>query len=213
MSTAPIPNFALASFKAEGTFAYDALLSDGDEIVSRTGLLTSGIGKVNRGTIVNVDPTTGNVVLAVLGTSAPNAIVAENADSTSAAVPVLIYITGKFKADQIIWPATGSHSAITDALRDYGILIESVEGAAGAMIKSNPTSEEQAAEDAREIDVPRKVGDEERGIDGGRIPVAGAEDEPILKRHAEEDDRHYQERLKRHRADLEEKRLKAQHKK
>ena len=196
MSTAPNPNYALASFKAEGTFAYDALLSDGDDVVSRTGTLTSGIGVVKRGTIVNIDPATGNVILAVLGTAAPNAIVAENADSTSAAVPVLVYLQGKFKADQIIWPAAGSHSAITDALRDYGILIESVEGPGGGMIKSVPTAEEQEQELTRLTDVPRVVGDEERGIDGGRVLTAEEEEE--LARHPEEADEHYQERLRRH---------------
>jgi hypothetical protein len=211
MSTAPNPNYALAGFKAEGTFAYDALLSDGLEIVSKVGTLTSGIGVVKRGTIVNIDPTSGAVILAVLGTSAPNAIVAENADSTSAAVGVLVYVSGAFKADQIIWPAAGSHAAITDALRDNHILIESVEGPGGGMIKSAPTSEEQEQEDSRSTDNPRIVGDDERGPDGGRILSAEdlrqrAEEEEQLKRRPDEEEPHYQDRLRRHREQLKAKR-------
>jgi hypothetical protein len=122
MSTAPIPNYGLASFKAEGVFAYDSLISGGT-IVSRIGTLASGAGFYKRGQIVHIDPATGVVTP---GDSAPNGIVSENADATLTTSMVLVYLSGKFKADQIIWPGTGNRNALTDQLRDWGILIESV---------------------------------------------------------------------------------------
>jgi len=142
MSTAPIPNYGLASFKAEGIFAYDSLISGGT-IVSRTGTLASGAGFYKRGTIVHIDPATGIVTP---GDTAPNAIVAENADATLVSSVVLLYISGKFKADAIIWPGTGNRQVLTDQLRDYGILIESVITPGGystqavASVTLNPTS-------------------------------------------------------------------------
>jgi hypothetical protein len=126
MSTAPIPNVALASFTKEGSFISNALLSDGDDVVSRTGTVASGSAVLQRGQIVNIDPTTGIIIPAVLGTSAPNAVVAENCDATLAAQKCLVYIAAKVKADALIWPPTGSRTAIADALRDYGILVEGV---------------------------------------------------------------------------------------
>lgn len=126
MSTAPDPNYALASFKAEGSFLYTELLSDGDDVVSRMGTAASGGAKLLRGQIVNIDPTTGIVIPAILGTSAPNAIVAENCDPSGGVQSCLVYITAKVKADALIWPPDGSRTAIADALRDYGIYVEGV---------------------------------------------------------------------------------------
>ena len=122
MSTAPIPNYGLAMFKADGIYAYDSLISGGT-IVCRVGSLASGSGFLKRGTVVHVDPPTGAVTP---GDTAPNAIVAENADATTVSAVVLLYISGKFKADQILWPGTGNRQVLTDQLRDYGVLIESV---------------------------------------------------------------------------------------
>jgi len=122
MSTAPIPNYGLASFKVEGVFAYDTLISGGT-IVSRVGSLASGSGFYKRGTVVHIDPLTGAVTP---GDTAPNALVAENADATLTSAVCLVYLSGKFKADQIIWPGTGNRQTLTDQLRDFGILLESV---------------------------------------------------------------------------------------
>jgi hypothetical protein len=153
MSTAPIPNFALASFSQAGSFATDALLSDGDDVVSRKGTLASG--KYVRGQILSITPSTGAIVPAVIGSAAPNCILAENADATGGSVEALVYLSGKFKADQITWPAAGAHADHTDLLRDYGILIESVEGSTGATIKSVPT-EADAAEAKKTLEENRK---------------------------------------------------------
>ena len=157
MSTAPIPNFGLATFYQAGTFAQDPLLSDGDDVVSRKGTLASG--NYVRGQILSITPSTGALVPAVIGSAAPNCILAENANATAGSVEALVYLSGKFKADQITWPAAGSHADHTDLLRDYGILIESVEGATGATVKSVPT-EADAAEAKKALEENRKRGKE-----------------------------------------------------
>ena len=126
MSTAPQPNFALASFSMSSNYEYDPLLSDGQNVVSKRGMLTAGIGFVKRGTLLSVNVTTGVVILADAAANTPNAVMAENCDSTAAAAPCIFYVSGKMKYDAIIFPATGSRGAMIDKLRDYGILIESV---------------------------------------------------------------------------------------
>lgn len=148
MSTAPQPNFGLATFYAAGSSTYNELLSDGDDVVSRKGQVASGGGKINRGQIVHFDPPTGNITTAVLGTAAPNAIVAENCDATAATVSCLVYVSGKFKADAVLWPPTGGHADISDVLRDYGILLESVLYTDGTYVKATP--DEAAAKQAQE---------------------------------------------------------------
>jgi len=151
MSTAPIPNFGLATFyPASGPFSFPVLLSDGHGVTSRLGALAIGAAnKVTRGQIVHIDMATGAINVAptdVLGDAATaNAVVAENADPTAGAVSCLVYTTGKMKADAIVWPAAGSHAKLTDCLRDFGIYIESVLGTAGTFVKSVPTEEETAA--------------------------------------------------------------------
>jgi hypothetical protein len=126
MSSAPIPNFGLASFKDEGSFFSDPLLADGHHVVTKRALLAAASGFVKRGTLVAINYTTGAAVLADSGSNAPNGVVAENADATTVAAEVLVYTSGRMKADAIIWPTTGSRGLFIDKLRDYGILIESV---------------------------------------------------------------------------------------
>jgi hypothetical protein len=130
MSTAPNPNYALASFAKEGGFYSTALLTTGDGVVSRMGTVALGQPFLYRGQIVNIDPVTSAIIPAVLGTSVPNAIVAENCDATLAAQKCLVYVSASVKYDALVWPA-GSRSAIIDALRDSDILVENVMMASG----------------------------------------------------------------------------------
>src|SRR5262245_11154620 len=116
MSTAPIPNIALASFSQAGSFTNDPLLADGHGVTSTVGTAASGQPKRVRGEIVNFNRGTGVVITAVDGTSDANAVVAENCDPTASAVGVLVYLTGRMKADAIIWPPAGSHAAHTEKL-------------------------------------------------------------------------------------------------
>lgn len=144
MSTAPVPNFALASFSMGQTQTYDELLSDGHHITSRMGSVASGGGKLKRGTIVKIVPATG--VVTVPATAAEcNAVIAENIDATSATVACLVYLSGKMKADALIWPGALPHADVADALRNYGILVESVLFRDGIIVKSAPTEEQAEA--------------------------------------------------------------------
>ena len=141
MSTAPIPNYALASFSQAGSFADDALLSDGHHVVSRIGSVASGGGKVNRGTIVKMVPATGVITLPAAAADC-NAVVAENCDATSATVACLVYVSGKMKADRLIWPAALPHADVADALRNWGILVESVLFTDGLIVKASVTEDQ-----------------------------------------------------------------------
>jgi hypothetical protein len=141
MSTAPQPNIALASFKSEGAFTYDPLLSDGTRIVSRMGTVASGIGKLYRGTILKVVPATGVTTVPVAAADC-NCVLAENIDATSATVAALLYMSGKMKADAVIWPGALPHADVADALRNWGILLESVLFRDGLTVKIAATEQE-----------------------------------------------------------------------
>lgn len=157
MSTAPNPNYALASFKQEGSYSYDTLLADGHDVTSRKGTIASGGGFVYRGSIRHIDPATGVITAAVTGAAATvaNCVVAENCDATSATKECLVYLTGRMKADAVIWPAAGSHAAHTEDLRDVGIYLESVLYRDGMIVKSTP-SEEDAAKAKERVEAARK---------------------------------------------------------
>jgi hypothetical protein len=123
-----------ASFSS-ATFSFNALLSDGRGVVSRSGTIAAGIGVVARGTIVKYDPATGNITIPVTVTDC-NAILSNDYDSTAGAVPANVYMTGKFKANAIVWPGALGHGVVTDQLRDYGIYIESVVDTPGTLVKT-----------------------------------------------------------------------------
>jgi hypothetical protein len=128
-----------------GSYVNDPLLSDGHDITSTVGTAASGQPKRVRGEIVHLDRATGAVTTAVTGAAATaaNAVVAENADPTSTAVGVLVYLTGKMKADAVIWPPAGSHAAHTEDLRQIGIYLESVVFRDGLTVKSAPNADEE----------------------------------------------------------------------
>ena len=144
-----------ASFTiATPTFNY-ALLSDGDDVVSRIGTVASGIGVLKRGTIVNFVPATG--VITVPTTAAGcNGILVDDIDATSATVQAGVYVSGKVKADALTWPTALAHGDVADALRDFGILVESVVFTDGSMVKSFPT-EAEAAEAQKNLDRVRQL--------------------------------------------------------
>ena len=167
-STAPVPNKALASFKSEGSFFQSALLADGHGVTSRIGTLASG--KYSPGQILSITPATGALVPAVIGSAAPNCVLAEYADATGGSVQALVYLTGRMKADQIIWPAAGSHADHTDLLRDVGIYLESVLYKDGTIVKSVPTAEDEAHA-KKQLDEARKRWEEPKEIEAEKITI------------------------------------------
>jgi hypothetical protein len=137
---------ARASFSTT-SFSYVPLLSDGSDVVSRSGTVASGIGVLKRGAILKIDPATG-VTTVPVAVADCNCILAEDVDATAATVGALVYVSGKFKADAIIWPGALGHGAVTDQLRDYSILIESVVFTDGTLVKSVPLEAEAEAAQA-----------------------------------------------------------------
>src|SRR4030095_7200113 len=132
-----------ASFSST-PFGYTPLLSDGSDIVSRSGTVASGIGILKRGTILKIVPATGVITVGATAAEA-NCILSNDVDATSATVTAIVYLGGKFKADAVVWPGALAHADVTDALRNYGIFIESVVFTDGTLVKSVPTATESAA--------------------------------------------------------------------
>lgn len=129
------------------SFSYTPLLSDGDDVVSRSGAMAIGLGVHKRGEILKIDPTTGAVTVPVAATDA-NCILVNDVDTTGGAQAVTVYVSGKFKADALIWPGALPHSAVSDNLRNFSILVESVVYTDGTLVKSAPSQAEQANAEA-----------------------------------------------------------------
>jgi hypothetical protein len=126
------------------SFSYIGLLSDGSDVVSRSGTVASGIGILKRGAILKCDPATGVITVPAAAADC-NCILADDVDATAATVAALVYLSGKFKADAIVWPGALGHGVVSDALRDFGILIESVVFSDGTLVKSVPLQAEAEA--------------------------------------------------------------------
>jgi hypothetical protein len=152
MSTPTIP-FGTAGFIGPFPFDYYPLLSDGDDIVSRSGSVALGGGVLQRGAILKYDPATGLVSAPVVETDC-NCILAGDIDATSAAAACVIYVGGKFKADAVIWPGALNHALITESLRQHDMQIESVVFTDGSLVKSTPT-EAEAQEAIRTVEENR----------------------------------------------------------
>ncbi len=178
-----------ASFSST-PFTYSPLLSDGDDVVSRSASMASGGGVQKRGTILKYDPATGLITIPAATTDC-NAILVNDIDATSAAASALIYVGGKFKADAIIWPGALSHALCTESLRMHDIQIESVVFTDGTLVKAQSLdSEGQAAQQVVEFnkaeeDAARDAG-KGRGAKEGTEPTKPAMDSPWAYLTAEE---------------------------
>lgn len=154
----PINPIGQASFSGPVAFNYYPLLSDGDDIVSRPASIASGGGIFKRGAIVKWDPATGLITMPAAATDC-NAIVVNDVDATSATQASQVYVSGKFKADAVIWPGALSHALVTENLRLHSMLIESVEFIDGSLVKGAP-SEAEAAAAQKQVEVNRAKADE-----------------------------------------------------
>jgi len=164
-----------ASFSTVTPTAYNPLLSDGDDVVSRTGTVASGIGILKRGTIVKCDPATGAITLPAAAADC-NGVLVDDVDATSATVPAGVYLSGKMKADAIIWPAALGHAVVSDALRDFGILIESVVYTDGVTVRSVPTDAQ--AQSAQAVVEFNREGGAAKGAKAPETPPEGL-DHPL----------------------------------
>jgi len=166
---------AKASYSSQ-PYAYYGLLSDGDDIVTRSGTIASATGVVVRGTIVNIDPATAAITIPSTAAGC-NGILAEDADATSATVPAIVYMGGKFKADAVIWPGALGHGVVSDALRDCGIFLESVIYTDGTLVKSVPTTAEEA-EAKKRVDANKATHEKAAKEAEAKAKGEGKEDEP-----------------------------------
>ena len=160
MAATPIGQATFAMYTP--TWIYP-LLSDGDDVVSRSGTVASGIGVLKRGTILKIVFATGVITVPVAAADC-NCILVDDIDATSATVPATVYVGGKFKADAIIWPGVLNHGDCTDALRNYDIQIESVVFTDGSLVKSSPT-EAEAAEARKNLDRVRELAKEAKAAE------------------------------------------------
>jgi hypothetical protein len=138
---------ALATFTGGTVFPFlDSLCME--DVVSRGAILTSGLN-FTRGQIASYDTTTSKVKAAA-SAAVCNCIIAEDCDATAGDASCIIYVGGTFMASAVIWPAF-AHDAITESLRDAGIQLESVEMAAGNMVKPASLSTEKTRLDDTQI--------------------------------------------------------------
>lgn len=188
MSTAPIPNIALASFRSEGSTVNDPLLADGHDVTSIKGTVASGGGKLYRGQILHITTTTGAIITAVTGAAGTvaNCVLAENIDATSATVEALVYLTGRMKASAILWPPAGAHAAHTEDLRDVGIYIESVLGSTGQMVKNVPLAADESAA-KKQLEANRAKLKE---LQSAEVPEREPNDSPLAYMTQEEREQH-----------------------
>lgn len=162
-----------ASFSST-PYTYSPLLSDGDDVVSRSASMASGGGVQKRGTILKYDPATGLITIPVATTDC-NAILVNDIDATSTAAAALIYVGGKFKADAVLWPGALSHALCTESLRMHDIQVESVVFTDGTLVKAQSLdAEAQAANKVIEYN----KGQEEAARSGA--PGKAAEAKPTM---------------------------------
>ena len=164
-----------ASFSTTIPPNYSPLLSDGTRVVSRTGTVATGIGILKRGTILKMVPATGVITIPVAAADC-NCVLAEDVDATAATVPALVYLNGKMKADALTWPGALSHADVSEALRDFGIVIESVVFTDGVTVKSVPT--EAQAQAAQNVVEYNRDGGAAKGAKAPEPPPEGV-DNPI----------------------------------
>jgi len=175
-----------ASFSTTTPTALLPLLSDGERIVSRSGTVASGIGVLKRGTILKIVPATGVITVPVAAADC-NCVLADDVDATSATVGALVYLSGKMKADAITWPGALAHADVTEALRDFGILLESVVFTDGVTVKSVPTAAQ--AQGAQAVVEFNREGGAAKGAKAPEPPPEGI-DHPLAYLTPDEREQH-----------------------
>jgi hypothetical protein len=125
-----------ASFTVELPYLYKGLVSA--DTVSTQGTISSGQGLVYRGTVLE-SAAGSNIYIKAATAAAAVAILAEDVDATAAAVKATVIIGGRVKANAIAAGAL-DHSAVRDALRAHGILVETVLDITGQIVKGSATA-------------------------------------------------------------------------
>jgi len=166
---------AKASFSSVAFPGALPLLATGDDVVSQPCTVAAGINSnlLKRGQIVKWAPDTKAVTMPAAATDA-NAIVVDDIDCTAAATG-LVYTAGIFSAAAVLWPGVLNHGLVTDALRDYGIFLQSVVFTDGTLVRS-ATTEAEAAEAQKKLDKARA--DQKAEAEEAAKAAAGKSDDP-----------------------------------
>ncbi len=115
------------SYTQSSPRTFDELFASEFPVIVRTATLASGAGALTRGAVLGKITASGKYLLslsgALDGSEVPDAILAEDADATSADAQVMIYLAGDFRADQLTIGSAHTAASIRDGLRDKGIYI------------------------------------------------------------------------------------------
>ena len=118
-----------ASFRTEGVFVPDALLAGPDgraEVIT----LAAGAGALKRGALLGKIAASAEFTLSLAaaadGSEVPVAVLAEDADATTAAVPVPAYYWGTFNQGAITFGEGHTADDLRDGLRARGIDLKAV---------------------------------------------------------------------------------------
>lgn len=112
---------------AVGTYNHDNLIA-GSAVNAVTESIVIDTGNLVRGSVLGKITATGKYVLsasaAADGSQTPVAILAEDADATSADVTTVAYLTGEFNTAALTLGAGHTVDSIKAGLRDLGIFLK-----------------------------------------------------------------------------------------
>lgn len=112
---------------AAGTFTYDNLIG-GTVVNMVTESIVLDTGNLSRGALLGRITASGKYILSLAaasdGSEVPRAILAEDADATSADKTTVAYLTGEFNTAAITFGTGHTAASVKDGLRDLGIFLK-----------------------------------------------------------------------------------------
>ena len=122
-----MPSYFEPSRTALAAHVHDNLIG-GDAVNAVTESIVLDTGNLKRGAVLGRITANGKFVLsasaAADGSQTPVAILAEDADATSADQVTVAYLTGEFNASALTLGAGHTIASITEGLRDRGIFLK-----------------------------------------------------------------------------------------
>lgn len=122
-----MPSYFSPSFGAAGSTTHDNLIG-GDVVGMVTESIVLDTGNLKRGALLGRVTATGKYILSLAaaadGSQTPVAILAEDADATSADQSTVAYLTGEFNTAAITFGTGHTASSVASGLRDLGIFLK-----------------------------------------------------------------------------------------
>lgn len=123
----------MAKFESEGTFAYPNLLAGDYPRITRLETIVSGAGDLAAGTVLGKITASGKLTpvddAAGDGSQAPHCVLAEDADASAADAEAVVYYSGEFNENALVFGGDDTIADHRDALRDLGIFAKKNTGA------------------------------------------------------------------------------------